>query len=655
MSRPFPYTYISCPCADTPVPDRSRKRRSRESPTKKPEQGDLPTAADTDEEDEEEEQTFDPRAPRSNFSLYPPEQLLYCEDCHQIKCPRCITEEIVCWYCPNCLFETPSSMVRSEGNRCARNCFNCPICTAPLAVNTLENVTGSEGQQGPWVLSCAYCMWSSLDIGIKFDKPTNICAQLSKMTDTTATRGRQMSKTVAELKSPLSMYSTIDDQFPAPGESRDGQSTPSGDQSAIPLTSDGRFSALKTFYKDQIAATSTSPTDPLGTDFGPGFASPGALNRIMSLYAASSRLSNLYGGANKKPKSKPPVMREALTASEGVKVPAPGAEDAIIQRIFSEECGWDGLASIEQRMFQSPDARFVEDLLPLPVLLRTKRSKRCKSCKHILVKPEFKPQSTRFRIRLIALSYIPLPTLRPLALGQPTGLPAITSSTSSSTPNLDALPPLKPFQLLLTLKNHMFDPVRVTLATPSVTPGRVATKVTILCPQFDIGANSDVWDEALQGTAGGDQRSSRSGGMNLGYEKVAEAGKVWDKGRNWTTVVLEVVPGTLPGGSLGTRRRQSLGGGDDDDGDGDSSHGVDDEDENNNDAGLDWSGQAKDPKNQLQPDEDVLEIPVFVRMEWDSENQMEQAAGKGQNSDTVKRELAYWMVLGVGRISAELA
>ena len=130
MSRPFPYTYISCPCADTPIPDPARKRRSRESPTKprpenpisganeaeKEREGKRDAAADL-EEVEEEERTFDPRSPRSNYSLYPPEQLLYCEDCHQIKCPRCITEEIVCWYCPNCLFETPSSMVRSEGNR----------------------------------------------------------------------------------------------------------------------------------------------------------------------------------------------------------------------------------------------------------------------------------------------------------------------------------------------------------------------------------------------------------------------------------------------------------------------------------------------------------------------------------------------------------
>lgn len=128
MSRPFPYTYISCPCADTPVPDPARKRRSRESPQKSP-QKPPPERVDTDqdkklsakeedqEEDEDEEQTFDPRSPRSNFSLYPPEQLLYCEECHQIKCPRCITEEIVSWYCPSCLFETPSSMVRSDGNR----------------------------------------------------------------------------------------------------------------------------------------------------------------------------------------------------------------------------------------------------------------------------------------------------------------------------------------------------------------------------------------------------------------------------------------------------------------------------------------------------------------------------------------------------------
>jgi dynactin-4 len=58
----------------------------------------------------------------------------------------------------------------------------------------------------------------------------------------------------------------------------------------------------------------------------------------------------------------------------------------------------------------------------------------------------------------------------------------------------------------------------------------------------------------------------------------------------------------------------------------------------------------------FQKDEDVLEIPVFVHMEWDAEAQLEQQnVGKASKpDDLVARELAYWMVLGVGRIQASL-
>lgn len=109
MARPFPYNFISCPCAESPPPTPASNRLSK----------DLSSLSLKTPDSDEDERTFDPRSRRANYSLYPPEHLLYCEDCHQIKCARCITEEIVCWYCPNCLFETPSSMVRSEGNRYA--------------------------------------------------------------------------------------------------------------------------------------------------------------------------------------------------------------------------------------------------------------------------------------------------------------------------------------------------------------------------------------------------------------------------------------------------------------------------------------------------------------------------------------------------------
>lgn len=93
----FPYVYISCPCTDVSTPNHGK--------------------AESQNDEEEQERTFDPRSPRANFSLYPLEHLLYCEECQQIRCPRCILEEIVCWYCPSCLFEMPLSVVKSEGPR----------------------------------------------------------------------------------------------------------------------------------------------------------------------------------------------------------------------------------------------------------------------------------------------------------------------------------------------------------------------------------------------------------------------------------------------------------------------------------------------------------------------------------------------------------
>jgi hypothetical protein len=102
MNAPvYPSIFISCPCSDN-VGQKS-----------------TPRSRDDDIDTEEEAKAFDPRAPRSTFSLFPLENLLFCEDCNQVRCPRCVLEEIVCYFCPSCLFEVPSSTVKSEGNRFA--------------------------------------------------------------------------------------------------------------------------------------------------------------------------------------------------------------------------------------------------------------------------------------------------------------------------------------------------------------------------------------------------------------------------------------------------------------------------------------------------------------------------------------------------------
>jgi dynactin-4 len=536
-----------------------------------------------EEELEVEDKTFDPRHPRSNFSLLPPEHLLHCDECHEIKCPRCIIEEIICWYCPSCLFETPSSTVRSEGNRCARNCFSCPVCSSQMITTSL-----TDAKEGPWILNCNYCMWNTLEIGIKFQKPTNIRAQLEKIENGGGER-RPSKVPEPDRKSSLSR-----EPF-SPLAKQDDADPMDKIESPPPSDPASRFNALRSFYKDQLLASAGS--DPAFSASGAEFAysSPSSLNRLMNLYANN-------GTSMKKTNQRPTIMREALTPSEGLSL------STHVTTSVPEFEPYTSSTSPTQRLAQNPtsignpSARHVRDLRPMPALLRTKRNKRCKDCKHILIRPEFKPTSTRYRIKLIALNYIPLVSLRPL---NPPGASKIPTSIDGGDVVLE---PAKPSQWILTLRNHLFDAVQVSLGTPSVTPGKHGHRVTILCPQFEVGANSDVWDDALNSK---DEKDAvASPGVGPGDQI---AGKIYERGRNWTSVVLEIVPGSI------VKMNRTV--------EGD------------------------------QEDEGVVELPIRVRLDW---KQSDPGGAEGEKKksekltedgvDEGRRELAYWMVLGVGRV-----
>lgn len=456
-----------------------------------------------------------------------------------------------------------------DHDRCVRNCFNCPICTAPMTVNTLD--IESPVLTGPYILACGTCNWTSLEIGMQFDRVTNIWGQI-------ALKNGDFPNTL----SPTARAFFMDQG----SENNPGSSGP-----------EAVFAALKTFNSSQLSASNS--TNPLLTPSGGfNYNSPSSLARIMSLYTG-------VGASGKKSTAKPQIMRESADPSEGLRVTDPVSDANVVQKL--REQGWAGTASTAQRKSQPQSPRFVSELLPVPTLLRTKRSKRCGTCRHILVKPEPKVQSTRFKIKLIAISYIPTMTLK-------TPPP---SSPSQPAIDLDAIRPLRPNQFLLTLKNALFDAVRVTLATPPHTPGPHAHKVTILCPQFEIGPNADLWDEALNGGVTTDDKARTRQNRRLresskakftdsimgGEGGVAEAGKVWDRGRNWTTVVLEVV-----------------------------------------------CEEVERQREGLTEDEDVLEIPILVRMEWEGDARGDGGVGVERGSEKI--ELAYWVVIGVGRIAA---
>ncbi|KAF2400168.1 dynactin p62 [Trichodelitschia bisporula] len=459
MATQFPYTYYSCPCIN-------------------------PTDSTLPEQDD----TFDPSSPRAAFSLYPLEHLLYCTECHQVRCPRCTAEEVVCWYCPSCLFEVPSSTVRSEGNQCTRSCYNCPQCTAPLAVNPLDPPEStSETLTGPFILTCPYCTWSSLDIDLKFDKPNNITGQLSG----------------SKRPEPSTPVDT-----PDPDLSR--ASSPKPD----PKTRDEVFTALNAFYKNQI----THDVDAPGHAFAEqAFSSPHSISRLLNLYSTGKKLK----------RQRPKPMSEALTPADGLVLFDPESELDTIKRTAAG--GWEGTLGGDKAAINT-EARFVDDARPVASLLRTKRAKRCRACRTLLSRPEPKISTTRYKIRVVAGSNVPRVGLRPL--GAKARATAV-SGLGGLGAEVPSLKPLLPSHFVLTLTNPLFDAVKVTLATARDTTGPVKARVTILCPAFEVGANTDVWDEALARDGGG---GSQGGGG------VPEAGKVWERGRNWVGVVVEVVP-----------------------------------------------------------------------------------------------------------------
>ncbi|KAI1097281.1 hypothetical protein F4804DRAFT_328046 [Jackrogersella minutella] len=572
MASFAPYTYIQCPCYDST----SRAHPVEEAPS--------PTSQDSPDDDDD--RTFDPRAPRSNYSLYPIEYLLYCDVCSQIRCPRCVAEELATIYCPNCLFEVGSSSLKTEGNRCTRSCFQCPICIGPLAVQSLESapepslLTAESASpappSGPWILACSYCNWNSSEIGVKFDKPQGIFSQLAKL------RHGEDHK-----HSP-----PIGDGSPKSGGSG-------------PETAKARFAALKSFYGAQNSLGSTAGGGLSGmADYG--FNSPGALSRIMNLYSGANAGG---GGGSLKPKPKASMMREADSAGEGFRL-ADLDEGAALSHLRRD--GWGGTVTGDQTRSQVEEgARFADELWPIPYLLRTKRSKRCPVCRHIISKPESKVSNTRWRIRLVANNNIPSISIKPL------------SPPLAFTP-AGLLKQRQPAQFLLTFKNPIFDEIKVTLATPAVTPGRFASKVTVLCPQFTIDANTDT-DMYLDDVLKDGEKEGRRRRADEGTTHQAEAGKIWERGRNWVSIVVEVIPASLRIEEPPAESRKE--------------------------------GDPEPDLSPLKEDEDVVEIPMFVRLEWEgdiSQDQVGMGTTAGKEKDQrEKKELAYWCAIGIGRISQE--
>ncbi|KAF2773161.1 hypothetical protein EJ03DRAFT_380363 [Teratosphaeria nubilosa] len=546
MAAAFPYTHYACPCSD----------RTSGAPTSIANKRLSRPVVNTDQED----RPLNPHDPQANYSLYPLDHLLFCDECDAIRCPGCWTEEVINWYCPACLFEVPSSAVKSDGN--------------------------SNASEEAYMLQCQFCDWSTQDVGIVFKKPTKITEQLVKQRNA---------------------RNTSQDKDP-PDKSN-----------VYPPDHDEAFAILTSFYKDQLNETGETQS-PYGNS---PYSSPGNLARIMSIYGG------LSANALKKSREKPQPMREARGESEGLCTYTleDSTEHEVLQKL--ESVTWEDTVSPTQQLSTpyNHDTRFADQLWPVATALRTRKGKRCKECRQFLARPDPKISSLKYKIHLLALNHVPRVSFKPLH----------PEPGASSHPNFrlrasDALQadlqPLSALQYILTVRNPIFDTIRVTLGTPGITPGRVRSKVTILCPQFTVGPAGDMWDEAMSistassANAGGREAAMASLTGSRSAEdpdRQPEAGKIWEKTRNSTSVLVEIVPGQLRPGKIAVPGQLNL-------------------------PGSPSKQHPKDgEEDDLDEDDDLLEIPVYLRAEWEhTVDEQSNEINKGKaTGDKVAKELAF--------------
>ncbi|CAE6429976.1 unnamed protein product [Rhizoctonia solani] len=303
----------------------------------------------------------------SNAEFHPLTSLYFCEECDAVRCPRCVALEVSGYYCPNCLFEVPSASVRGEKNRCARNCFQCPHCRNTLSVVPSDPPEREPGSrlpiiinpvgEPPFILYCSFCRWDSEEVGISFEKPTGLALQLQRFED------------------------------------------------SAPETLE--FDHLKDHFEPLIRASGS----------GHGHTPNARLNPITA--AASHALARdvrgvprLNKGAGRSNKMKSPVdpwdsyIARSPAAGGDANMGASGGPDDVewmrnldnIEDVAPVEARWDASWSGSLR---------ASSLAPLRIPLHSKMSVRCAVCRHILIKPEQKSQSVRYKIKLMASNYLP--------------------------------------------------------------------------------------------------------------------------------------------------------------------------------------------------------------------------------------------------------
>ncbi|CAG8638375.1 168_t:CDS:2, partial [Dentiscutata heterogama] len=227
---------------------------------------------------------------------------------------------------------------------------------------------------------------------------------------------------------------------------------------------------------------------------------------LLSIPGISS-FSNRYGGGgftHPQQKSDDVAKYDAIVKVE--------SDDSLVHDLVQLK-DVNQITTLTQRMNQLSDQPYkVERLQPQRIHLRTKRVKRCRSCRHILIKPEQKAQATRFKIKLVALNSIPKITI--------TSLPKLILNQCT--------------RIVLKFSNPLYEEIIVDLALKDETTEYA--KITLLAPHFNITPYNEVWEYDEQ-----DFITSKGRPLSITNAPKVDPG-IYERRGNYTSVLVEITP-----------------------------------------------------------------------------------------------------------------
>ncbi|KAI5454086.1 hypothetical protein NCC49_005077 [Naganishia albida] len=389
-----------------------------------------------------------PYLPSSLPALHPLDALYFCDACDAIRCARCVQLEVASYFCPGCLFEVPSASVRAERNRCARNCFQCPACPAALHVVPSDpprppppppdSSASSSAGQAPYYLECRACGWNSSSIDLSFDKPVGLAHQVLGQEKTSAE-----TRETDRLQSHFDHYlhrltQALERQHllapaavGAAGAGRLAKKSLAGKaftnsrrRAPLPFRAspggttsdrDGPGPAAKVLVPGSPLGVGTARPSPSPTTTGTATAFPLAIlpapiSEDPVPYRAKNRWADAVRARGREGTTVESVFEDPEIGTEDGARPV-GRERGMVRDMmaFQGQGGDGGFAGIEQ-LWDQPWAhysRLSSNQRPTRLPLLAKRTLRCPTCTHTLIRPESKPHSTRYKIKVVAMNYLP--------------------------------------------------------------------------------------------------------------------------------------------------------------------------------------------------------------------------------------------------------